>query len=133
MPRYVSGLQQHGRGQSLQILAMGELLFMQNYFDVFLYQEVQSNNKKKCYLMNSEGHQCKNPKACEPSDCYHGDVGCANGEKPGTGCLAKMEFNSEPGFIHWGCVKEGVDNLPSPYDQNELTMPAGTICTTAHR
>ena len=83
--------------------------------------------------MNSEGHQCKNPKACEPSDCYHGDVGCANGETPGTACPAKMEFNFEPGFIHWGCVKEGVDDLPSPYDQNESTMPVGTICTTAHR
>jgi len=45
-----------------------------------------------------------------------------------------MEFNNEPGFIHWGCANED-GQLSSPYDQSpgHEKMPAETICTTASR
>jgi hypothetical protein len=43
-----------------------------------------------------------------------------------------MVFQTDPGFIHWGCVNEVAD-ISSPYDPDAETMAANTLCTTSQR
>ena len=80
--------------------------------------------------------QCTVPEVCTATSCYTGDVGCLGGKTPGpdtgTGCPAKMVFETDPGFIHWGCVNEVAD-ISSPYDPAAETMAANTLCTTSQR
>ena len=98
------------------------------------HQELISNDEEVCSLMSSS--QCTVPEVCTETSCYTGDVGCPDGEMPdpdtGLGCPGKMEFQTDPGFLHWGCVNEDAD-ISSPYDQDAETMPAGTLCTTSQR
>jgi len=100
----------------------------------FWRYELISNDEEVCSLMNL--NQCTVPKVCTETSCYTGDVGCANGETPdpgfGLGCAAAMTFNTDAGFIHWGCVNEVVD-LSSPYDPTVEKMPANTLCSTSQR
>lgn len=100
----------------------------------FWRYELVSNDQEVCSLMSSS--QCQVPEVCTSPSCFTGDVGCPGGEAPVPGdnneCAAKMDFKPSPGYIHWGCVNE-LDDLSSPYDPNVDTMPANTLCTTAHR
>ena len=85
-------------------------------------------------------NQCRDPMDCvsdgEKPSCRTDDVGCPDGEvpdpNPGQGCKSGITFNTDPGYIHWGCFNELVD-LESPYDQDAATMPPNTYCTTSHR
>ena len=117
---------------------MGKLSFSRSFLKLFVHQDVETeedfSQKEKCYLMNNSEEQCNTEMPCLAPSCYHGDIGC-DGEKPaGKGCPGKMEFNNEPGFIHWGCANED-GQLSSPYDQSpgHEKIPAETICTTASR
>ena len=98
------------------------------------HQELISNDEEVCSLMSSS--QCTVPEVCTETSCSTGDVGCPDGEMPdpdtGLGCPGKMEFHTDPGYIHWGCVNEVAD-ISSPYDQDAETMPANTLCTTSQR
>ena len=96
--------------------------------------------EKGCSLMSED--QCTDFKACLPSEhegfgCATGDLGCVGGEMPPSpseeSCRSGIVFNNEVGTIHWACVNPHVPHLPSPYNPDNPTIPADTMCFSTHR